>query len=246
MRPNQARSGLFVMGSIGEAVRRIGDVCYDASWRPDAKVIICSTLMPVAEQPDHAPVGQLWRVEVATGQRRTISKTDAVQPDWSPHGSRIAYAGIVNGSFDVFTIPANGGDPVPVTHDVARDWDPRWAPDGRHLYFISDRGGGANLWRIDVDEATGRVAGRPEPVTAGATSVSQPTISRDGRRIAYSHTSLDLNVFKLDLDPVKGVVVGGPQAITQGSRQHAGVAVSPDGNWIAYNTVGRPELYVMQ
>src|SRR5262249_25962392 len=245
MRPNQSRSGLFVMGSTGESVRRIGDICYEPSWSPDGKETVCATLMPVAEQPLHTPVSQLWRVDVATGQKRTISKTDAVEPDWSPHGTRIAYAGIVNGTFDVFTMPADGGDAVPVTHDAAIDWSPRWAPDGRHLYFISDRGGGANLWRVEVDEATGRVAGGLEAVTTGA-SISNPTISRDGRRVAYTQTTLDLNVFRLDFDPMKETVVAGPQAITQGSRGDNSAPGSPDGNWIAYEMGAPPQLYVMQ
>ena len=124
-----------------------------------------------------------------------VPKTRA-PADWSPHGWRIAYAGIVNGMFDLFTIPAGGGDPVPVIHDAALDWNPRWAPDGRHLYFISDRGGRTNLWRVEIDEATGRVAGGPQAIITGAASISSPTISRDGHRIAYTQTNIDANVFK--------------------------------------------------
>ena len=36
---------------------------------------------------------------------------------------------------------AEGGVAKPVTRDASTDWDPFWAPDGRGLYFVSDRGG---------------------------------------------------------------------------------------------------------
>ena len=49
-----------------------------------------------------------------------------------------------------------GGARVPVTKDAAVDWSPVWSPDGRFIYFSSDRGGAMNLWRIDVDQSTGR------------------------------------------------------------------------------------------
>jgi TolB protein len=36
-----------------------------------------------------------------------------------------------------------------------RNEDPTWAPDGRHITFVSDRSGVRQLWVIDVE--TGRV-----------------------------------------------------------------------------------------
>jgi TolB protein len=36
-----------------------------------------------------------------------------------------------------------------------RNEDPTWAPDGRHLAFISDRTGRRQVWTIDVE--SGRV-----------------------------------------------------------------------------------------
>lgn len=170
-RPNQSRRGLFVMGSTGESVRRVGDMCFDPSWSPDATEIVCSTINTGAggsERPSSAPLlpnGQLWRVEVASGRHRVISSADAIHPDWSPHDKRIAYAGLVNGTMDVFTIPVEGGDPVPVTHGAPRNWDPRWAPDGRHVYFISDRGGRTNCggWKSTKAAAMSRARLRPSP-----------------------------------------------------------------------------------
>ncbi len=93
---------------------------------------------------------------------------------------------MVKGQRDIWTISADGGEPVPVTADVATDWDPIWSPNGRWLYFISDRGGSPDLWRVRIDEASGRVEGELQPVTTGIANVMEASISNDGRHIAVT------------------------------------------------------------
>ena len=63
---------------------------------------------------------------------------------------------------------ADGTKALAVTDDPALDRNPVWSPDGQELYFISDRGGSMNLWRVGIDESTGRTRGSPQPVTVPA------------------------------------------------------------------------------
>ena len=85
---------------------------------------------------------------------------------------------------------------VPLTNDSAIDWSPVWSPDGRDVYFSSDRGGAMNLWRMPVDPSTGKALGAPEPVTMGAQASSGlPSFSKDGKRLAFrSRDRLDQSV----------------------------------------------------
>ena len=123
---------------------------------------------------------------MASGKKRLLRETDGVQPRWSPHGDRIAYWAIDrSGHRDVWTMTANGGNPVPVTKDPYVDWSPTWSPDGNYLYFASDRGGGMNLWRVPINEKSGRVLGPPEAVTTPSTYSGQLAFSRDGRQLLY-------------------------------------------------------------
>ncbi len=192
---------------------------------------------------------QLWVVEVATREQRLLGKDDAVQPSWSPNGKRIAYWGLPHDSAEriLWTIPAAGGEPVKVLGDERLNWNPVWSPDGRHLYFVSDRSGSMNVWRVAIDEASGRTSGEPEPVTSSSLSLGLLSLSRDGRRIVYATDEGKANVERRDLDPATLEVSAEASPVTQGSRAVRNLAVSPDGGWIAFVTASPQEdLFVVR
>jgi Tol biopolymer transport system component len=112
-------------------------------------------------------------------------------PAWSPHGHRIAYFAVQGGQRDIWTVRPDGSDPRRVTEDAPTDWWPRWALGGRYLYFLSDRGGADNIWRVPVDETSGRTRGAPEPVTSGTSAVAAFEVTPDGRRIALTELAFE-------------------------------------------------------
>jgi serine/threonine protein kinase len=88
--------GIFVMGATGESVNRLTDLGYNPAWSPDGSEIVCSTAK--GDFPESRfSVAQLWRIKVATGEKRKVSDGDAVQPSWSPHGHRLAYWALPHG-----------------------------------------------------------------------------------------------------------------------------------------------------
>jgi Tol biopolymer transport system component len=242
--------GIFVMGSTGESVKRLTDFGYDPSWSPDGKRIVFSS--GNGQDPwNRDALAQLWTVASAGGEVRPLTeKGDAVQPRWSPGGRRIAYWGLNNGSGqrDIWTIAADGsGEAVAVTNDPPMDWDPVWSPDGRRLYFASERGGSMNLWRVLIDEATGRVRGEPEPMTTPSRTSGWVSLSRDGRELLYVSSDQRSSIQRLGFDPVRGRVSEPPRAVFQGSRVIYTQDISPDGEWIAFSNLGGQEdLYVVK
>src|SRR5262249_39326131 len=158
---------------------------------------------------------QIYRIDLATGQRRLVHPGDAVQPSWSPHGYRIAYWGFSDsGQRVIWTLPADSGEAVQVTPGANVDWNPVWSPDGRFLYFASDGSGITNLWRVAIDERSGRVQGEPEPVTASGQAGMLLSLSRDGRRILYSSDETRTVLEKIAFDPARGTVAESAAAIT--------------------------------
>jgi serine/threonine protein kinase len=246
-RSEREGGGLFLMGATGESVRRLTDFGYNPAWSPDGREIVCAT--EKVERPEgRSPVAsQLWSINVSSGQKRLLSQGDGVQPHWSRQGHRIAYWANKGGQRDLWTLPAEGGEPVAVTDDPATDYDPVWSPDGNYLYFASDRGGSLNLWRIPVDEPSGQVPGAPEPVTTPSSDSGHLSFSRDGRRLAYVQNVFTANLQKVGFDPATGKVVGPPVPVTQGSRQVSGPDLSPDGQWLAFVSAGKQEdLFVIR
>jgi eukaryotic-like serine/threonine-protein kinase len=238
--------GIFITGSTGENVRRATDFGYNPVWSPDGKEIVCATEGIASPRVRFTMVSQLWAINVQSGEKRLVTEEDAVQPNWSPHGKRIAYWGIPKGNRDIYTVAAEGGQPVAVTNDAAVDWNPVWSPDGNYLYFVSDREGSMNVWRVRIDETTGKTLGVPEPVTIPAGYVGHLSFSRDARRMLYVQSDSKNNLQQIGFDPDTRSVVGQPVKITQGSLQTTDPGISPDGESIAFSTSGetQEDIYV--
>jgi eukaryotic-like serine/threonine-protein kinase len=237
--------GIFVMGATGESARRITDFGWNPAWSPDGSRLVFAT-SPVSHDPYDRPAkSALWTVRLDSGETKRLTEGDAVQPSWSPHGHRVAYWGLLEGGAqrDVYTLSADpepGEAPVPVTQDAALDWSPVWSPDGRYLYFSSDRGGSMNLWRIAVDERSGKVAGEPEPVRAPASFATHVSFSRDGSRMAYTATLTSLTLERMAFDPRSATTVR-PLPLAKQLRHVASPRVSPEGDAIVYSREGMQE-----
>jgi Tol biopolymer transport system component/DNA-binding winged helix-turn-helix (wHTH) protein len=68
-------------------------------------------------------------------------------------------------SSTVYVRPIDGGSPVSMTDGTAFEDKAHWAPDGRTLYFVSDRSGFLNVWGRRFDPATGQPEGPVFQVT---------------------------------------------------------------------------------
>ena len=109
-----------------------------------------------------------------------------------------------------------------------------WSHDGRHLFFMSDRGGTANLWRVAIDERSGEVMDEPESVTSGILRLGHATISADGDKIAYEAWDQSGDVMVYDFDPDAEEIVGEPKRLLSTSHLLMQFDVSPDNQWLVY------------
>jgi Tol biopolymer transport system component len=244
--------GIFVMGATGEAVRKVTDGGFWPTWSPDGREIAATTTT-FAEPYDLNPTpGQLWVVDRASGARRPILRTAlwVQQPAWSPDGKWIAFFAIPQNSAqrDLYTISASAKDgqpgPVAVTHDAPLDWAPVWAPDGRSLYFGSDRDGTLGLHRISIDPSTGAPIGRPEPVPLPADWAGRFSVSRDGSRIAFEADQLAPALWRLSVDPATGKVPGPPETVLSDLPEIRYLGISHDGTRLAFEAgTARENLY---
>jgi Tol biopolymer transport system component len=97
--------------------------------------------------------------------------------DVSPDGRTIVFELLG----DLYTLPITGGEATRITSGLPFDSQPRYAPDGKRLAFLSDRDGAENVWTCDADGT------RPRQVTKGATSLyASPEWTPDGRYVVVS------------------------------------------------------------
>ncbi len=65
----------------------------------------------------------------------------------------------------IYLVSSSGGEWISLTE--GRYWDdkPRWSPDGKAIYFVSNRIGLFNVWKMRIDPATGKPLDHPARVT---------------------------------------------------------------------------------
>ncbi len=244
-RSERGDGGIYIMGGFGENPRPLIGRGYDPSWSPDGEWVVFSDL-GVAD-PTNLIRGGLAKVEVSDPTNVVELHDNGYLPRFSPNGHRIAYFDFSEGDQrSIFTIPAGGGDAVQVTDGAAVDWAPAWAPDGRRLYFSSDRGGIQNIWWVEIDEASGVPRGQPQRVSTGEADQGWLSVSGDGSSIAYTARRAPTNLQRVAFDPESRRVIGAPEPITGGSNSVIRFDISPDGEWLVYATQASPgDLYLI-
>ena len=133
----------------------------------------------------------------------------------------------------VLPVRVNSGAPVAIT---ARDHlavSPVWAPDARHLLFLSDADGSRDVWMAEMSPKGQLVAPATRLTTGlGAHSIA---LSRDGGTLAYSLFRQSSNIWTAAID-------GGPISlrtatpVTSGTQLIEGIALSPDGQRLAFDS----------
>ena len=171
---------LFVAEADGHRPQSIltsGQPLMSPDWSPDG-----GRLAYVSFESGRS--SQVFVQNVATGERRAVASFNGINgaPAWSPDGEQLAITLSRGGNPDIYLINADGsGEPQQLTNHFGIDTEPAWAPDGRSLYFTSNRGGGPQIYRLSLR------GGEVERVTFEGRYNASPSVSDDGRFLAFTH-----------------------------------------------------------
>jgi Tol biopolymer transport system component len=95
--------------------------------------------------------GPIYTLPATGGEpRRITEKTPSYFHGWSPDGATLAYCAPRDGVFNIYAIPAGGGQETRLTFGAGPDDGPDYSRDGKWIYFNSHRTGSGSIWRIPV------------------------------------------------------------------------------------------------
>ncbi|MFN8697102.1 MAG: amidohydrolase family protein [Burkholderiales bacterium] len=91
-----------------------------------------------------------WDVNNPPGEKGVV-KLDTRSGTWmsvdvSPDGKRLVFDLLG----DLYLLPIEGGDAKPLTSSMAWEMQAKFSPDGKRIAYMSDAGGGDNIWVMDV------------------------------------------------------------------------------------------------
>jgi Tol biopolymer transport system component len=191
--------------------------------------------------------GQPWRL--------TTNPARDEQPSWSPDGRSIAFNRYVTESTaDLMVIPALGGGErrlttimvMPTTHPLMAAL--AWTPDGRWVVFSGrpseDKPYG--LWLTSLHHSETRLL-TANPGSSEESSDFSPTLSQDGRRLAFIRvTTVSQNaVYVLPLS-AELTATSPPSRVTRANSGFLGVAWTPDGSGLLLSSGGHLGLSRLQ
>ena len=191
----KGRPVLVIMDAEGGKRREIpfpslGEI-YTPSFSPDGRSIAFSALV--------GGFTDLFVYDFEAGQLRRLTE-DAfadLQPAWAPDGRRIAFVSdrfstrleaLDPGNYRLASIDVGSGEIRALPgFEKGKNINPQWSADGRSLFFLADRTGITNVYRLDVGaeklfQLTDLLGG-----VSGITGLSPALTSAVGAdRLAYS------------------------------------------------------------
>jgi imidazolonepropionase-like amidohydrolase/Tol biopolymer transport system component len=187
-----------------------------------------------AETTDAAPAAKKWDVNHPPGPKATVN-IDTHTGTWmsvdvSPDGQTLVFDLLG----DLYTLPIAGGEAHPLTHSIAFEMQARWSPDGKRLAYISDAGGGDNVWVMNAD------GGDAHQVTKeDFRLLYTPVWSPDGQYIAarkHFTGTRSLGAGEIWLYHASGAGKGLQLNEKRGWQKDLGEpAFSPDGRYVYYS-----------
>ncbi len=111
-----------------------------------------STQLAISDNSRGDHESMVYLVPIAGGApRRITEKSPSYWHGWSPDGKTLAFVGQRGGDFDIYAIPAAGGEETRLTTAKGLDDGPEYSPDGKYIYFNSERTGHMQIWRMNMD-----------------------------------------------------------------------------------------------
>jgi hypothetical protein len=187
--PNWSHDGKFLIFNQDGTLHRLALDGSAPTLIPTAPQIHCNNdhgispdnqFLAISDSSSEDKKSRVYIVPIAGGTPRPITpNAPSYWHGWSPDGKTLAFTGERNGNFDIYSIPAAGGEETRLTTADGLDDGPGYSPDGVFIYFNSERTGHMQIWRMKADGA------QQEQVISDESNDWFPHISPDGQWMVF-------------------------------------------------------------
>jgi dipeptidyl aminopeptidase/acylaminoacyl peptidase len=150
------------------------------------------------------------------------SATGITEFAWAPDSKTIAYVGPAGGGFDIWTIPATGGEPRRLTSTLRLKKQPAWSRDGNWIAFVTVHDNGNS--DINAVSANGETL---LTLIDSPGDEAEPVWSPDSKQLAFTQR-VDGQSSIMSLDMMSRSV----RKLSEGVAHD--LSWSPNGEWIAF------------
>ena len=206
-------------GANETVILQSSDPIMSPAWSPDSR-----RLAYVSFENDRSSV---WVQTLRTGNRIQVSNKPGINgaPSFSPDGRQLALTlGGIDGNLDIHVLDLSTRQTRRLTTHRAIDTEGSWSPDGRYIYFTSDRSGGPQVYRVPA------AGGTPERVTFEGSYNARPRLSPDGKRLAMVH--LDRGNYRIAVMDVKSKEL----LVVSAGQQDESPSFAPNSDTLIYAT----------
>jgi len=213
---------LIVSDQDGEnehTVMESTDPIMSPAWSPDSRQLAYVSF--------EGNKSSIFVQTLRTGNRFKVSSKPGINgaPAFSPDGRQLVVTlGGVDGNLDIHVLDITSRQTRRLTTHRAIDTEGTWSPDGRHIYFTSDRAGGPQVYRVPAK------GGSPERITFEGSYNARPRLSPDGSRLAMVHNDRgNYRIAVMDLEKKNLLVVST-------GRQDESPSFAPNSDILIYAT----------
>jgi Tol biopolymer transport system component len=195
--PNWLRDGRTLIFNASGRIYRIAvsggkpepiDTGFASRCNNDHGVSPDGTQLVISDQSQGKRQSLIYTLPITGGRPRLITPLGpSYWHGWSPDGKTLVFCGQRNGEFDIYAIPAAGGEETRLTTAKGLDDGPEYSPDGRYIYFNSERTGRMQIWRMRPDGS------EQEQITSDEYNNWFPHPSPDGRSLVFLSYEKDVS-----------------------------------------------------
>ena len=125
----------------------------------------------------------------------TDNDVDDGHPTWAPNGKQIAFTGMVDDIYQLFSVNAEGGTVEQLTYGTTGShYHPTFSPDGKRIIYVSNAHNHYTLWMMNADGTN------KTQLTNHIGAHFEPSLSKDGKTLVFSSDRSDhMRIYLMDL-----------------------------------------------